>query len=95
MRELSGAEVAKGVSELLGSDVDEYYRRFVESLQEQSSKRFLVGRFDEHAYYALLPETGKGFWIGEWGDGGVKGRGAMGAPTVEILTEAAKRRGLL
>jgi len=95
MRELKGKELAEEVAELLGSNPGADLLEFVEELRKQAGKRFLVGRFEERGYYALDPDAGKGFWIGEWSEGNVKGRGVIDARAAESLMQAAKRRGLV
>ena len=95
MRELKGNELAEEVAELLGSNPGSDLLEFVETIRKQPGKRFLVGRFEEHGYYALDPDAGTGFWIGEWGGGNVKGRGVIDARAAESLMQAAGRRGLV
>ena len=70
------------------------YDAFAKELGQQGSKRFLVGQFQEDGYYAIDPDSQKGFWIANLGDGDVQGRGGINPRAAESLMEAAKRRGL-
>lgn len=94
MSEVQGDALAEGVSALLGPDAGPDYDEFVAELHKQSGKRFLVGRFQKRGYYALDPDSQKGFWIAEWSDGDIQGRGRIKASAAESLMQAAKRRGL-
>jgi hypothetical protein len=95
MRGMKGDELAEEIAGLLGSNPGSDYVEFVDGLRKQPATRFLVGRFEERGYYALDPDAGKGFWMGEWNEGGVKGRGVIGAPAMDSLMQAAQRRGLV
>ena len=95
MREVKGEELADEVAELLGPNPGPDLLEFVGKLRKEPGKRYLVGRFEERGYYALDPDAGTGFWIGEWGGGSVKGRGVIDARTADSLMQAAERRGLV
>lgn len=94
MRVVHAKELAEGVSKLLGDKAGPDYDAFVKELGQQGSKRFLVGQFQEDGYYAIDPDSQKGFWIANLGDGDVQGRGGINPRAAESLMEAAKRRGL-
>jgi len=95
MRKLKGDELADEVAELLGSNPGSDLLEFVGKLRKEPGKRYLVGRFEERGFFALDPGAGTGFWIGEWGDGSVKGRGVIAAKAAESLMQVAKSRGLV
>lgn len=93
MREVRGEDVAEGVSELLGPDAGPDYDQFVEELRKQPGKRFLVGRFQDRGYYAIDPDSQKGFWIAELSGGASQGRGQIRETSAECLMQSANRRG--
>jgi len=94
MRELKGDELADEIARMLGPNPGSDLLESVAKIRKEPGKKYLAGRFEENGYFALDPDAGTGFWIGEWGGGSVKGRGVIDARAADSLMQAAKRRGL-